>query len=258
MPPPDINRFNNTTNPSQGAVNFSGGINSSSNSQALIYQSATHAYMGAKRLPNGRVVDTLLPLSDANTSFMFLGADERKTLYDQMDSWYGKGRWDKSYVPKFYSRAVKASAYEYTYNQKKITPLDAYAFIVAEEARAGAPAGGGGGGNGVSQSTSTQVNLTDPGSARKLVDDALSQYLGRRANPNEQAKFYKALNVMERESPVVTTTTRSGSGASTVSQGGFNPSTFSEEWARGQQGSGEYQAATTYLNAFIDSLKATI
>ncbi len=258
MPPPDINRFNNTTNPSQGTVNFAGGINSGANSQAIMYDSATHAYMGAKRLPNGRIVDTLLPLGDANTSFMFLGSEERKTLYDQMDKWYGKDRWDKSYVPKFYGRAVKASAYQYTYNQKKITPLDAYAFIVAEDARAGASAVSGGGGGAVSRSVSTQVNLTDPGSARKLVDDALSQYLGRRANPNEQAKFFKALNVMERESPVVTTSTRSGSSASTVSEGGFNPSTFADEWARGQQGSGEYQAATTYLNAFIDSLKATI
>ena len=78
----------------------------------------------------------------------------------------------------------------------------------------------------------------------------MEKYLGRKANAKETARFTAALNQAEMRNPTVTTATQSS--ATTV--GGFNPSTFAEEWAASQEGSGEYQAATTFLDAFMGAL----
>jgi hypothetical protein len=76
----------------------------------------------------------------------------------------------------------------------------------------------------------------------------------------------KALNAVEKRSPSVTksvSTTTPGVGTSrteseTSSRGGFNPSTFAEEYAQGQEGAAEFQAATTLLDTFIGSLGARV
>ena len=59
-----------------------------------------------------------------------------------------------------------------------------------------------------------------------------------------------------------TTTTRAGSATATSATsettGGFNPATFAEEWAAGQQGAGEFQAATNLLDSFIQAIGAKV
>jgi hypothetical protein len=117
---------------------------------------------------------------------------------------------------------------------------------------------GGGGGTGIT----TTVDLTDPGSAMALADSALTQYLGRRASDKEQEQFRKALRAMEMANPqtanVETVRTKDGKKVNTTSAvvrgGDFNPQVFADEWAQGKEGAGEYQAATTFLDAFIGSL----
>lgn len=273
--PPDGSRgamsfspYQNTTNPSQNRTNFQGGASTAAANGPLYIKDANYAYMG----PGGKTgkQDVLVPVAQAGNSFFFLDKKAKSVLFSKMDAWYGEGRWDPSWIPKFYKRAADASAYAYANMGAKLTPLDMFDSILQGQPgkTSAGSGGGGGGGGGISESmqVATSVNLTDPSSARKLVDDALTNYLGRAATPDEQKAFQKALNMQERQSPTVTTqrskTTVSGGKGMTVSstetEGGFNPSTFAEEFARGQQGSGEYQAATTYLNTFIDSLKARV
>lgn len=263
--------YQNTTNPSQSRTNFQGGASTAAANGPVYIKDANYAYMG----PGGKTgkQDVLVPVAQAGNSFFFLDQAAKTTLFSKMDSWYGKGRWDPSWIPKFYKRAADASAYAYANAGQKLTPLDMFDSILQGQpgktsAGTGARGGGGGGGIGVTESmqVASSVNLTDPSSARKLVDTALTNYLGRAATAQEQEVFQKALNMQERQSPTVTTQqsrTSAGGGQSmtksmTETQGGFNPSTFAEEFARGQQGSGEYQAATTYLNTFIDALKARV
>lgn len=262
--------YQNTTNPSQNRTNYQGGASTAAANGPIYIKDATYAYMGPGG-KNGRQ-DVLVPVAQAGNSFFFLDNKAKQTLFSKMDAWYGKGRWDPSWIPKFYKRAADASAYAYANAGQKLTPLDMFDSILqgtpGRTSAGSGGGGGGGGGGGISESmqVATSVNLTDPSSARKLVDDALTNYLGRAATSEEQKAFQKALNMQERQSPTVTTqrakTTASGGKAMTVSstetEGGFNPSTFAEEFARGQQGAGEYQAATTYLNTFIDSLKARV
>lgn len=117
--------------------------------------------------------------------------------------------------------------------------------------------GSGPSGSGPSSNIDSTVTLTDPGTAQTLVDQALEQYLGRKANDKETATFRKALAAAQMANPQVTQSATSGgtnSTSSTLRSGGFNPQTFAEEWALGQKGAGEYQAATTFLDTFMGSL----
>ena len=122
----------------------------------------------------------------------------------------------------------------------------------------------GAGGGGVSRSTSVteSIDISNPTSARALVDRALTEYLGRRATGNEYASFRQALNAAERKAPSRTksssVSSRGGGGASTMtrtmSEGGIDRGRFAEEWAMSQEGAAEYAAATTVLDTFMKML----
>lgn len=207
-----------------------------------------------------RKVPYLIPLNDSRYMLDTLAPAYQKMLDDTLDKYYGKGVWDKSWRPKLWERAINISSnsYKYAGPGNAITPIDAFKLIAEQDSAGMKAAGGGAGGGGGGTTVSKTVQLTNPTNARSLVDDALTKYLGRRATPNESQKFYQALNAQERQNPYVTTTTRSGNASESLTEGGFNPSTFAEDYARGQEGSSEFQAATTLLDAFIGSLKARV
>lgn len=275
----NFNRFGNTTNQSQGSVILSG-TNKASNPNAVYLKESKWAYMGTKTDPKtNKKQDVFMDVAGADVSYYFLSNQAKAQLRNQMDALYGKGVWKESWIAKAYRRGLEASAYANANMDMRVTAIDATAQLLADDASNGlAPDGsqvsgsGGRGGGGYSGPVTTMqrtrsVNLTDPMSARKLVDDALSSYLGRRANADEQERFLQTLNKAERRAPTVTsqvsTTTPGGPAMTTVesevmSSGGFNPTVFAEEFARGQQGAGEYQAATTYLDTFIDALRARV
>lgn len=146
------------------------------------------------------------------------------------------------------------------YKQSGGPGLNAYA-------KSGSGSGSGGAGGGysgpvTSKSKQTSVNLTDPTSARGLVDAAMTQYLGRRPTQKEYANFLQQLNSMEEKNPSVTTqtsvTTPGVGSSSTVAKskttGGSNAQQYAVEYARGQEGAAEYTAATTVADAFISLL----
>lgn len=112
--------------------------------------------------------------------------------------------------------------------------------------QARAAGGGGRGGGGPTKA----VNLTDPGTAKQLINQSLQQYLGRNATPRELKKFVDSLNRAEMRNPQE----RAVVGSTAVSMGGFNPSTFAEDYAAGMEGAGEFQAVTAGLDNFINAL----
>lgn len=121
--------------------------------------------------------------------------------------------------------------------------------------------GGGGGGGGPFRQVSRTVSLTDRGTANQIINQALTNYLGRQATDVEQKAFMKMLNVNEKANPQVAVTegnvSADGSNrtSSTKQTGGFNRDDFAQKFAKSQEGYAEYQAATTYLDAFIDGLE---
>lgn len=232
----------------------------------MVYLSTT----GSRTAPQDRFIS----VQDAYNMYPSLSASAKKHFDGVMDAYYGKGRWEESWKAKLWNKAVGAASYALTYEGRRVSPLDILPSVVADEAGAssgggggyGGGGGGGGGGPTTSISTTTSVNLTDPSTARGLVDRALSQYLGREATGKEQQAFLRALNAQEQMNPTVTRQTSVSQVAgdtvsqtqSVMSQGGFNPSVFAEEYAQGQEGAAEFQAATGLLDAFIGALKARV
>lgn len=125
------------------------------------------------------------------------------------------------------------------------------------------PSGGSGGSGGAfsSHSVNRQVNITDPSSARKFVDDALGQYLGRSATAGESAAFLKALNGLELDNPTVTESSTSGyssggsssSTSSTATTGGLDRVQVAEDFAKSREGFAE-RAQATMADWLADSL----
>jgi len=174
----------------------------------------------------------------------------RKKLTDRMDASFGKGKWSYGKVQYYWGQSINAANFA-LYSQNRLLAVpDAFDIIVDEAGRQQAASATGVGG----PSRSQQVRLTDPQGARALINNALSQYLGREATAKEQQEFLSALNRQEARNPTVSVS----SGGSTVTTGGFNPSTFAQEYAQGMGGSAEFQAATTYLDAFINALRPVV
>ena len=128
----------------------------------------------------------------------------------------------------------------------------------------GKDGGGSGSGSGPRAFTNVtkSINLTDPGEAERVLNAALASYMGRRADDDEIQEFVKQLNRNERFNPTVTTAkgvaATSGTTQTQNVEGGFDSTNFAERWARSRKGAGEYQAATTYMDAFtkvIDELE---
>lgn len=216
-------------------------------------------------------VDRLVPISDARYMMDTLAPEAKQKLYDTATRYYGGAQWEQSWLDNVWERAINVSANSYAYANKKVDPVTAFEMIVGDLERSGARPAGAGGGGGVAGPTTTRqvsesINLTDPGTARTLLKNSLTEYLGRDATDKEQQAFLRALNAAEEGAPTVTeavTTTTPGRGTSMVrsrtrTTGGFNPSTFAQEYAQGQEGAAEYQAATSLLDTFIGTLRARV
>ena len=159
-------------------------------------------------------------------------------------------------LPGFYQNMVKIAYQAQTQFGVKISPLEAYDWwkkktggIYASATGTGG-AGGGGGGGGVAAPTK-RVNLTDPDTAEQLVNSALETYLGRRANAKEIDAFRGALRKKEIRNP----TEVDIQGDTAITKGGVSPTVQAEKFAMAQEGAAEYQASTTLLDTFIQSIK---
>lgn len=206
----------------------------------------------------------------AKLNFLRLDQQTLGAMATALDSAYGKGAWNRGDLKDAWEMGVDISALSMTNTDEAtryVTPLDGLLAKISEYGAMGLrPNGsafkGGAGAGGVRSSVTKSVNLTDPASARALIDNSLTQYLGRAATSTEQQAFLKALNVQQQANPTITkqTSNTSGTSTSTTSEttGGFNPSTFAEEYARGQEGAGEFQAATSLLDTFINALGSKV
>lgn len=192
-------------------------------------------------------------VDEAKLMYANLPPEQAKQVRDRMDAYYGEGRWNASYVENFFGRAVDISAAAFKRGERVpvITALDNLLANFATEQGGG---GAGGGGRGGAPRITASVNLTDPGTAETLIDQALQGYLGRRASEKEIRQFRKALTKAEMGAP----TEVDIEGTTQITSGGFNPATFAQQYAEGMEGAAEYQAATTFLDAFVDSLGAKV
>lgn len=114
---------------------------------------------------------------------------------------------------------------------------------------------GPGGGPSYGPFRNTDVTLTSKSQAEGLVDQALQRYLGRDATDKERKKFLALLNEQQMDNPTVVEGATSAGGTSSVRSGGVDPAQVATDFAQSRKDYSEYQAATTYLDAFMDAIK---
>lgn len=156
---------------------------------------------------------------------------------------------------RVWQMAITKSA-QFTEAGRNLTPWDV---VTLMSPLGGSGGGRGGSGGGPTTTVSTSVNLTDPDTARAIVNRALSAKLGRAANDEEVASFISVLNSAERAAPTTTTSTRSadGSRVSSTTTGGIaapGREQLAIDEAMENPEYGAYQAASTYYNALISAL----
>lgn len=213
----------------------------------------------------------------------FLSRDE---AYAKVWEWYGTPEFNKwgdylvqlglideednrnpnALAEKWYD-AVDASA-NLTASGKKVKPWDAMRLISGSAAknRAARDGSGGGGKAGKITSTTRSVNLTDPATAKALVNDVLSRQLGRAATDEEVRAFTDVLHNAQKANPSVTTETRNydASGnytSSTSSSGGLDAAGANQlltDRAMQMPEYGALQAGTTYINAFEQAIQSPV
>lgn len=120
--------------------------------------------------------------------------------------------------------------------------------------------------------TSTNVSLSNKFDALAVLNDALSNYLGRQASDQELKAFKSILNAQERKNPEKSTTTTTQTATSTssgtnttsssatssdgVSSGGVNEGQIAKEYAQSRGDYAETQMATVGMEWFQDAIRA--
>lgn len=167
-------------------------------------------------------------------------------------------------------------AWEYAVNRAKtmgVDPMEILAWVArdglgarfgdnpfpqVEVSGSSSSSSGGGGGGGGGTMTVTTTNITNPDAAKRLVNQAMSSYLGREATAQEIKQFVKALNTEERANPTIQTMSSSGTSQSQVIEGGMDAAQFTQEYAQSRPDYAEYRAATDLMESFLGILQGPV
>lgn len=203
----------------------------------------------------------------------------REKAYQKIWDWYGTPDFDKwgdylvslgvideadkanpnALADQWY-QAVDASA-NLTASGKKVKPWDAMRLISGTSAGAKSASKAG-----TSTSTTRSVNLTDPMTAKALVNDVLSKQLGRAATDEEINAFTDVLHSAQNANPSVSTETRTydeaGNYSSQVNTSGGLDAAGQQQVVSDQAMKlpdyGAYQAATTYMGALTRAIQSPV
>lgn len=166
-----------------------------------------------------------------------------------------KGMWDD----------VVAETANFTTAGKRLSPWEVASLVAGGEAGAAARKAANAKKapfTGAKSQRSTSVDLTDPKTAKALMNDTLSRVLGRAATDDEIDTFKGVLNAAERANPTTTVSTTNYVAGDAVSQssttsGGLTGQArqqMAQDQAMSAPEYGAYQAASTYFNAFLATL----
>lgn len=226
-------------------------------------KSSSASYSGG--IPGPTVdVDTVDAFKNQQAAFFGLDEKQQKLVVNAANA-VGGYEVPSTWYQGVYEDALKASSQLYQKGVKK-TAWE----ILADWAGGKGPAttngpgstnssgGGGGGGGGAFSSTTRSVSLTNRDTAERILDAALTNFLGRQASKAEIKMFTRNLNRQEQANPTVTTQAGVSSGNSSVnnqvSGGGVDPALAAEKYAQSRPDYAEYQSATTYMDAFVNAL----
>lgn len=219
--------------------------------------------------------------SDADQSSLHSGDTfiSKDAAYRKVWEWYGTPEFDKwgdylvelgvltdadrgdpNRLAQEWYDAVDTSA-NLTAAGKKVSPREAMRLISGAKKTAASTSKAG-----TQTATTRSVNLTDPETAKSLVNDVLSRQLGRAARPEEIAAFTQVLHSAQQANPSISTETRTYDEAGnytsqTQTSGGLDAAGAQQVLSDKAMRSPEYgalQAATTYYNAFTNAIQSPV
>lgn len=165
-------------------------------------------------------------------------------------------------LDKYWRLAVDSAAAFATVG-RQVTPWQAMRMIAGDEEAIRKRTGGGDGGSGGPRTVRQRTfNLTSPQDAKGLINNVLTQHLGRRPTEEEYEAFTATLNAAERANPTTTIVNYDEDGNSTsTTTGGLTAagaSTLLEDEARALPDYAETQAAMFYANVLFGSLDSPV
>lgn len=266
QPSPSTGQFQNSLEAQQlaGSMGLSGVFGQPSATDGMVYLGPDYD------LTKG--VPTLLQKPGASNGMFTI--DEAKSRYVSMNPQEIK-RFDNA-IEKLTGKKPTGLNNQYYWEQmidqagvysnatgKPISPWDV-AEMLADRSPAGAGEGGGYSGPTRTVYNDENVNLTDPSSARALIDNAIGSYLGRKPSTKEYKTFLQALNATEEANPVISRRVTDSSGSANpasqtvsnkgTSEGGVSTQQFAKEYAKSDEQYAETQLSTTGLQSFLSML----
>jgi hypothetical protein len=243
-----------------GLLGTMGGVSASG---GMIYFGPDDGYF--RGIPYARPLDegALFTVSQANAAIW----DWDKKQMDDFNDLVEDGTGSR---PKTFEQSKQAwermVGYAGSYSSDSGTPTSPFkiADMIAERSRnMGSPgSGGAGGGPSTTVYKDETVNLTNPSTARGVLDSALGKYLGRMPSPKEYKSFVGALTMAEDASPNTSerVTRNSGGTNQTITNkgktgGGVDRNQFATEFAKSDEDFAETQLSTTGVQAFLGMLK---
>ena len=207
----------------------------------------------------GMKLDTFQSVEVASQAFWKFTPEQDKQLSAIMEA-------DTGYAPRsmeskkaYWENLVKLTAsYTAATGDNYQSPWDMGGKIVAQSSGGQ----GAGGGPSVSFYETEQVNLSNPSTARSVMDSAIGQYLGRSPNKKEYNNFLATLNGFEEDSPTVTKGVTRNSGGSTSTstteqstEGGVDTTQVAKEFAMRDEDYQETTMETAGISTFLDMLR---
>tara|TARA_B110000495_G_scaffold203004_1_gene224976 strand:+ start:2964 stop:3851 length:888 start_codon:yes stop_codon:yes gene_type:complete len=202
----------------------------------------------------------------AQRQFWSLSADEMMQIDGYIQAETGSAPKTMASRKKFWDDLVlMTSEYSSSTGNDKWSPWDMGALSASKST----VAAGGGGGAYTGPSTTiyetNQVNLSNPTTAREVLDGAIGQYLGRAPNKKEYDNFLATLNGFEEDSPDYSRQVRKSSGSGNpasqtvdtdaVSSGGVNASQVAKEFAMRDEQYQETSVETKGIDTFLNMLR---
>ena len=204
----------------------------------------------------------MVPVDQANNLVWQFTDKQKKQFDDIIEKGYGRRPNSFEERKSWWERMVGyTGAYSSSTGQNK--SVFEVADIWANQSK---PVQTGGGGMGGGPSTTIyrdeNVNLTNPSTARSVLDNALGGYLGRMPSQKEYKSFLNALTMAEEAAPSMSERVVRSSGGTnqTVTSkgktsGGVSAQQFATEYAKSDEDYAETRLSTTGLQAFLGMLK---
>ena len=213
----------------------------SARARALARGQARRTGQAPQYVPDTPASRSYLPIDKVGGAWWLLDNDQKDRFRNAFNQTIGYENRDVRALINAWGSAALGAAQTSATIGRNITPWE-YQELLSADGPGMKERGGGRGGGGVS----SVVDLTNPSDAQLLVDNALTQYLGRRATAEETKTFRKALNIAETKNPIVTTPTQRS--------GGVNRDLIAREFAESRDDAAEFMVQSQFMNWFEQAL----